>query len=574
MKLADFLHIYSIRSPHIMWFLGAGASASAGVGTAWDMIWDFKRRLYCAEQKVSIKQCENLSDDRVRDRIQAHFDIKPGFPQLNSEDEYAFYFETLYPSREDRRRYIDQLVSNGKPSYGHRILAALLKMDKARIVWTTNFDRVIEDALQPLLDSSGKLLVANLDNSSIAIDALNSGRWPLLVKLHGDFQSSRLKNINQELQKQDADLRYALKEACKRYGLAVVGYSGRDTSIMNVFEEVLQSEKPFPQGLFWFHRPGSPVFDRVSHLIEKSTAKGVEAHIIEVETFDELMPDLLLLEPNIPPEIEKYIDQVPKRVTNAPIPVSEGDWPVIRFNAMLVESWPNLCRLVKCDIGGQREVNKAVEDSNTDILAYRRRLGVLAFGRDAEVRSVFEPYNIKDYDLHTIADSRLDFDSQELELLYDALARAIDRECPVRVVHGRTHMVRVDPSQEHDRVYLSLRNAVGGKLSGKAPSTNISWAEAIRLKLERRLGRVWLLIEPAIWLNYSDDEQQNETAKEFVRDRLARRYNKQWNNLIDGWASLLTAQQMRRELRAFGISDGVDASFMLVSHTAFSWRFS
>jgi NAD-dependent SIR2 family protein deacetylase len=41
----DFARRFSLRAPNLMWLLGAGASASAGVPTASDMIWDFKQQL-------------------------------------------------------------------------------------------------------------------------------------------------------------------------------------------------------------------------------------------------------------------------------------------------------------------------------------------------------------------------------------------------------------------------------------------------------------------------------------------------------------------------------------------------
>jgi hypothetical protein len=134
MKLADFLRLYPLRSPNIMWFLGAGASAAAGVPTAYDMIWDFKRTLYCAAQKISIRFCSDLGSPALRARLQRYFDSIGGFPPENSDDKYAHYFEVTYPAEPDRRRYIEGLVSGASPSYGHIALAALLKLDKARIV--------------------------------------------------------------------------------------------------------------------------------------------------------------------------------------------------------------------------------------------------------------------------------------------------------------------------------------------------------------------------------------------------------------------------------------------------------
>jgi hypothetical protein len=40
----DFARRFSMRGGLLMWLLGAGASASAGVPTARDMIWEFKQQ--------------------------------------------------------------------------------------------------------------------------------------------------------------------------------------------------------------------------------------------------------------------------------------------------------------------------------------------------------------------------------------------------------------------------------------------------------------------------------------------------------------------------------------------------
>ena len=59
-----------------MWFLGAGASASAGIKTAWHMIWEFKRTLYCIERNIRINQVDDLSDERVLRAIQDGLDAQ------------------------------------------------------------------------------------------------------------------------------------------------------------------------------------------------------------------------------------------------------------------------------------------------------------------------------------------------------------------------------------------------------------------------------------------------------------------------------------------------------------------
>ena len=342
MKLEEFLPIFKLRVPNIMFLMGAGTSVAAGIPTAWDMIWDFKRTLFCIGNKKPLSYCQDLSNPATKAIIQNYFDRRGNFPLSGSEIEYAHYFETLYQNEGDRRRYIDQLVSKGKPSYGHLVLASMVSLDKIRILWTTNFDRTIEDAIIPLFGTSGKLVTANLDNANIAFQALNEARWPLLVKLHGDFQSTKLKNTTDEFKKQEAVLVESLIEACRRYGLAVTGYSGRDKSIIEALNKVVESGKGFPAGLFWFYRAENPPYDSVMDLIRKAAAKGIDAHMIEMETFDELMGDLLLLEGNFPEELQKYIDQSPRRISEAPIKSTSGTWPIVRLNALRITSWPSI----------------------------------------------------------------------------------------------------------------------------------------------------------------------------------------------------------------------------------------
>src|ERR1035438_5187255 len=282
MTSAEFLKLYSARSQNLMWFLGAGASAASGIPTASDMTWDFKRTIYCAEQKVSVRACQDLSDPRLQHKLQLYFDTAGKFPMQNSESEYAEIFLNAYPDEADRRRYIDRMVSQATPSYGHVALAVLLALRKARIVWTTNFDRNVEDSAAKVFQTTAKLAIATLDSARVAEECVQEERWPLLVKLHGDFQSRRLKNTADELVRQDERLRRCLVEASKRLGLIVVGYSGRDTSVMDALEEAIDNGRGYAAGLYWICRPDVAPYRRALSLIANAKAAGIGAHLIEI----------------------------------------------------------------------------------------------------------------------------------------------------------------------------------------------------------------------------------------------------------------------------------------------------
>lgn len=110
-----------------MWLLGAGASAAAGIPTAWDMIWEFKQQLYVSQRRVSPKQVADLANPAVRRELQSFIDGIGSLPAPGSPDEYAALFESVYPSEADRRTYIASKISGAKPSYGHVALATLMK---------------------------------------------------------------------------------------------------------------------------------------------------------------------------------------------------------------------------------------------------------------------------------------------------------------------------------------------------------------------------------------------------------------------------------------------------------------
>lgn len=554
-----------------MWFLGAGASASAGIPTAFNLIWDFKRTLYCSAQKVSINSCADLGSPVLRAKLQHYFDSTGHFPPENSDEEYSHYFKVAYPDEQDRRRYIDQLVASASPSYGHLALATLLRLDTARIMWTTNFDSTIEDATVKVFGGTSALVTATLDSAQLAMEAINEGRWPLLVKLHGDFRSRKLKNTPPELQAQDAKMRRALVEACKRFGLAVVGYSGRDRSIMDALEEAIDGGKGYPLGLFWFQRSDSPNLPRVVDLVSKATAKGIQAAMIHVETFDELLSDVLLLVKDIPADLTDMLDKHAPRVTDAPIPQTRGRWPVVRLNALPMLSYPTLSRRIVCNIGGFKEVREAVERAGVDVITSRRQAGVLAFGRDIDVRKAFVPHEITEFDVHAIEAHRLRYESAELGLMYSALSHALARERPLKAERVRGDLIRIDRDRSNEDIFKSLRSAIG-ELDGTVPKTNLQYAEAAWIKLEYRLGRLWLLIEPTIWVEPSLDDQLFAETREFVRKRLAGRFNQKWNEMIDAWMYIITNGEQQTEIKAFGIGDGVDAAFTISSITAFSWR--
>ncbi len=209
-----------------MWLIGAGASAGAGVPTAGQMIDEFRQLIYATIHGVPLAAL-SLAEPAVRDRIERFFVGHSGYPDPGDRAEYSVLFEAAWSAPADRRAYLEAKLAVGKPAFGNFGLAVLAALGRAPVVWTPNFDRVHERAAELVLEPPAHLTVATLDTSKIATAALAGDRFPLYVKLHGDYQSDQLKNTAEELREQDALHRTALVQSAQRYGLIVAGYSGR-----------------------------------------------------------------------------------------------------------------------------------------------------------------------------------------------------------------------------------------------------------------------------------------------------------------------------------------------------------
>ena len=557
-----------MRSGGLMWLLGAGASAAAGIPTARDMIWEFKQQFYVSKRRVALKNVADLSNPAVRRLIQDFITSDGDFPAPDAPEEYASLFEAVYPSEADRRTYIDAKIRGAKPSYGHMALATLMKAGHTKLAWSTNFDPLIADACAKVFGGTGDLTTVALDAPDLGRQTINSERWPAEIKLHGDFRSRRLKNTGDELRQQDATLRDLLVESCAHSGLIVAGYSGRDDSVMSALEDALEHTSPYPGGLFWLHRGESDPLDRVCSFLAAAADKGVNGGLVRIDNFDETLRDLVRVMPDI--DTSKLDEFAAERSVFSPPPRVTGNrsYPVIRLNGLEVQSSPAVCRRVVCDIGGFREVSEAISRAGVQVLATRSAKGVLAFGSDGDVRSALADVSIEEFDLHEIETRRLRYDSHERGLIKQALSHALARE------HGLTLERRrrsdfLAPSDPTHQKWLPLKECVR-MLAGTVPNNGeISWREGITIRLEWARDKLWLVFEPRILLDGVTD-QNRAAATDFSRERSVRRYNRQLNDLISFWGNLLSSGG--REIRALDVGTGVDADFVLGSTTAFSKR--
>ena len=122
---AEPTSLFRARPQNIAWFLGAGASRSAGLPTATDIIWDFKRQHYYREENQELER-QDLQNEAVQARIQSFMDAR-SFPAQWADSEYAIYIQEIFSTdRERQRSYLRAILSEERVSLsvGNQVLGA------------------------------------------------------------------------------------------------------------------------------------------------------------------------------------------------------------------------------------------------------------------------------------------------------------------------------------------------------------------------------------------------------------------------------------------------------------------
>ncbi len=338
----DFLSHYIQNAQQIMWFLGAGTSRTAGMPTATDIIWDLKRKYYCLQENQDV-QDHDINNKAIRGKIQTYLDSK-SCPPLRSNEEYSFYFDlTFREDYEAQQKYIRNSFSSEKISLnvGHRALAAILEMGLARILFTTNFDEVIETAYSAVTGKS--LIPFHLEGSYAALEALNAEQFPIYAKIHGDFRYKSIKNLTSDLLNNDQEIQKCFLAASNRYGLVVTGYSGRDENVMAMFGAALEQNNAFPQGLIWATPRISSMSELVRNFIELARTKGVNAHIIEAGTFDIMLSKIWRHIPDKPEKLDLKVRTAKAQSVSIQLPPPGKNYPILRTNALAIIECPQYC---------------------------------------------------------------------------------------------------------------------------------------------------------------------------------------------------------------------------------------
>lgn len=544
---SKFLQHYLQNAPHLMWFLGAGTSRSAGLPTATDVVWDLKRRYYCLHENQDLHS-HDINNKAIKQKIQAYMDSK-GYPVLWSPEEYSFYFDLIFgDDDQSQQRYINETLSSNKISLniGHRVLAGLMEMGNARIIFTTNFDEVIETAFAEVAGKS--LSTFHLEGAYAALEALNREDFPLYAKVHGDFRYQSIKNLTEDLRNNDREIQRCFLAAATRYGLVVSGYSGRDENVMSMLREAIDQNNAFPHGLFWTVPRLSSVERGVREIIAYAKDKGVRTGVVETGTFDEMLSKIWRQVKDKPQAIDEKVRTASVASVSIPLPPPGRQFPILRTNALPVIMTPPHCGVVNlgCAVTFSELQKKSIEHSVNAIWTFTDE--ILFWGDREEISKMLPAEKSPTINLYDIEDGqKLASESTFVKSFFEeALATALCHGKPLFLRRkNRTYYAVVQNDAVNDKLFSRMRNELSYKgkqayIAGNVPGLrDVTWAECVSIRLEERGGSLWVMLRPDIWIKPLARRQE---AREFLRKRRLYRYNNQAYRILDAWIEILLGE--------------------------------
>lgn len=214
--------------------LGSGVSTEAGIPTGWQIVQDLI---------VKVAAAAGADADVVRDDPDGWWSARG-----QGEPRYDTLLEALAQTDAMRqavlRSYFEPKVVNPTESTAHDAIAALCAAGRLKLILTTNFDKLMEQALE----RAG--VHAQVISSAEAID----GMVPLphagvtVLKLHGDYASTGLRNTPEELATYPEGWGRLLDRVFDEFGLVVTGWSAEWDGALRA---AINNSKPRRYPMYW-----------------------------------------------------------------------------------------------------------------------------------------------------------------------------------------------------------------------------------------------------------------------------------------------------------------------------------
>lgn len=263
---------FSIRNnPGVYALLvGSGISREAEVPTGGKVIDDLI-------EKVAKAEGEEPGSDLWEWYEEKHGE-KPRYDELlekwapSKEDRQALLKSYFEPTEKEREKGVKT------PSKSHESIAWLVKEGYINVIVTTNFDRLLEQALKE----------KGITPTVISKPSDAEGAAPLahedavVLKINGDYKASKLKNTANELDSYEPEIEGLIEQVLDEYGLIVCGWSGGWDSALR---DLILSAKNRRYSMYWASYSG--LNEEAEELVEHR-----EGNVVPIDGADEFFYDL------------------------------------------------------------------------------------------------------------------------------------------------------------------------------------------------------------------------------------------------------------------------------------------
>lgn len=218
--------MYSNKGAYAL-LLGSGISRSAHIPSGWEVETELIKLLAGSKGEV-------INED-------AHDWFKNRY---NTEASYSSLLEELVKTPTERVQLMKQFFEPTDtekdlgwklPTKAHRAIAQLAKAGYLRVILTTNFDRLLEQAFE------AEGITPQVISSEAAISQatpLVHCQIPTIVKINGDYIDCQFRNTSEELDEYPPLMQQYLKRIFEDYGLITCGWSGEwDKGLIKIMSE-------------------------------------------------------------------------------------------------------------------------------------------------------------------------------------------------------------------------------------------------------------------------------------------------------------------------------------------------
>jgi hypothetical protein len=194
--------------------LGSGLSHAAEIPTGWEITVDLIRRAALAQGEQ--EQADWAKWYRDKTGKEPNYSALLEELALSPDERRAILHSYIEPSEDDRAQ------GRRVPTKAHVAIADLVSAGYVRVIITTNFDRLMENALRER--GVEPTVVASVDALAGAEPITHSTCY--ILKLHGDYKDARILNTDAELSAYPPEYDRLLDRIFDEYGLIIAGWSG------------------------------------------------------------------------------------------------------------------------------------------------------------------------------------------------------------------------------------------------------------------------------------------------------------------------------------------------------------